>query len=71
MMLKKNMKEIGEMELGMVKGLILTYADGLNFYKGGFKNGRRHGKGFVSEMSESGPIISKGTWTNGLWTIRE
>lgn len=48
-----------------------TYAGGLDFYQGGFKDGRRHGRGFQSQMSEGGPIISKGSWSNGLWTIRE
>lgn len=48
-----------------------TYAGGLNFYKGGFKDGRRHGQGLHSSTSEGGPIISKGTWSEGIWTIRE
>lgn len=45
--------------------------EGYEYYTGGFKNGRFHGKGVYTRPTEGGPIKDKGTWVNGIWTIRE
>lgn len=46
--------------------------EGYEFYVGGFKDGRFHGKGVYTRPSEVGPPIEdKGIWNNGIWTIRE
>jgi hypothetical protein len=45
--------------------------EGYEYYVGGFKDGRFHGKGVYTKPSDGGPIVDKGTWVNGIWTIRE
>jgi hypothetical protein len=62
---------VGDWKNGKMDGQGKLTLNQFDYHEGGFKDGNYHGKGVHSQMSEGGPIISKGTWLGGIWTIRE